>query len=49
VEDPKVIETPDMTVAKYVYTDEVGNPVYYDGLAYWVIDKKNGSRIEYYN
>ena len=48
-EHPKQIETPDLTIATYSYTDHVGNPVYYDGAAYWIIDKKNGNRIEYYN
>ena len=42
------IETPDFTVAKYVYTDHVGNRIYYDGTAYWVVDKTTKS-IDYYN
>ena len=46
---PRSIETPDNTVAKYVYVDEVGNPVYYDGMAYWIIDKDNDNKIEYYD
>jgi len=33
----KVIETPDFTVAKYVYTDHAGNPIYFDGVVYWVV------------
>ena len=43
------IETPDLTIAEYSYTDHVGNPVYYDGAAYWIVDRQNGNRIEYYN
>ena len=46
-EKPDVIETPDFTVAHYVYTDHAGNPIYYDGVVYWVVDK-NGM-IDYYN
>jgi hypothetical protein len=43
----KVIETPDGTEAKYVYTDGMSNPVYYDGASYWVVlpDKS----IEFYS
>lgn len=44
-----MIETPDNTVANYVYTDYVGNRVFYDGLAYWCIDKDNDNKIEYYD
>ena len=33
------IETPDETTAEYVYEDFAGNPVYYDGSEYWVIDR----------
>lgn len=43
-----VIETPDSTTAKYVYTDHVGNRIYYDGIVYWVVDKISGL-IDYYN
>lgn len=42
-----VIETPDFTVAKYVYKDYAGNKIYYDGVIYWVVDE-NGM-IDYYN
>ena len=41
-----VIETPDFTVAKYVYKDHAGNKIYYDGSIYWVV--VNGI-IDYYN
>ena len=44
-----VIETPDSTSAKYVYTDYMGNRVYYDGSAYWCVDGNNNNKIEYYN
>jgi len=44
----KQIETPDLTIANYVYTDHVGNQIYYDGIAYWVVDKRTGE-IDYYN
>lgn len=43
-----VIETPDLTTAKYVYTDHVGNRIYYDGIVYWVVDSISGL-IDYYN
>lgn len=33
----KQIETPDGTVANYVYKDHIGNPIYYDGALYWVV------------
>jgi len=35
----KVIHTPDETEAEYVYEDFAGNPVYFDGSEYWVIDR----------
>jgi len=44
----QIIETPDLTVARYVYTDHVGNRIYYDGLSYWVVDHKT-NLIDYYN
>jgi hypothetical protein len=40
-----VIDTPD-TIAKYVYTDHAGNPIYYDGSDFWVVD--GSGKIEYY-
>jgi len=40
-----IIETPDNTTATYVYTDEVGNRVFHDGLAYWCIE--NGEILYY--
>jgi len=42
----KLIETPMMSVAKYVFEDKEGNPVYFDGAEYWVV--LEGGRIEYY-
>lgn len=33
------INTPDETLADYVYEDFAGNPVYFDGSEYWVIDR----------
>ena len=42
-----VIETPDGTVAKYVYMDHAGNPVYYDGINYWVV--LPDGMIDFYN
>jgi len=39
------IETPDDTEAEYVYEDFAGNPVYFDGSDYWVIDR---GEISYY-
>jgi hypothetical protein len=47
VASKNVIETPDNTFAKYVYTDFAGNRIYYDGIVYWVVDDKG--RIDYYN
>lgn len=35
----RTIDTPDETKADYVYEDFAGNPVYFDGSEYWVIDK----------
>ena len=35
----KKIDTPDETEANYVYEDFAGNPVYFDGSEYWVIDR----------
>ena len=40
------IDTPDNTIAKYLYTDHAGNPIYYDGIDYWVVDKQGN--IDYY-
>jgi len=42
-----IIETPDFTIATYVYTDYAGNKIYFDGIVYWVVDE-NGM-IDYYN
>jgi hypothetical protein len=42
----QIIETPDITVAKYVYEDHAGNPVYFDGVSYWVVID---GIIEYYS
>jgi hypothetical protein len=44
-----MIDTPDNTVATYVYTDEMNNRIFHDGLAYWCIDKDNDNKIEYYD
>jgi hypothetical protein len=41
-----VIETPDLTIARYVYTNPYSDPVFYDGIVYWVV-MKNGM-IEFY-
>ncbi len=41
----KTVETPDETIADYVYKDFAGNPVYFDGSDYWV--SING-KIDYY-
>jgi hypothetical protein len=37
--EDKIIETPDLSVAKYDHTDEKGNRIYFDGIAYWSVDK----------
>lgn len=42
----EIIETPMSTVAKHVSYDTEGNPVYFDGVEYWVV-LKNG-RIKYH-
>lgn len=44
--DVATIDTPDGTIAKYVYTDHAGNPIYYDGSMYWVVDKQGN--VDYY-
>lgn len=44
-----IIETPDNSVASYVYTDGMGNRIFHDGLSYWYIDKDNDNKIEYYD
>ena len=31
-----LIETPDMSVAKYVH-EHNGNPVYFDGATFWIV------------
>ena len=36
------IETPDITVARYVFTNPTGNRVYYDGATHWVVDQETG-------
>ena len=47
VKKTDVIETPDFTVARYVYTDHAGNRIYYDGYTYWCVDHKG--MVDYYN
>jgi len=35
----KIIETPALSVAEHVSYDINGNPIYFDGLEYWVVLK----------
>lgn len=39
------IETPDETQAEYVYEDMIGNPIYFDGSEYWVVES---GEVQYY-
>ena len=41
-----MIETPMLTIAKYVSYDANDNPVYFDGAEYWVV--LEGGRVKQY-